>query len=312
MYLVDDLEIFTRVVDAESFTKAGRELRLTTAVISSRISRLEKRLGARLLNRTTRQVQPTEEGRVYYEHARRILEEAERAQQLLAELKSRPAGALRISAPTALGRTHVAPLIPAFCAEHPQVQARLQLTDRVVDLLEEGVDVAVRQGEPPPSSLMIRRLAPDLRVVCAAPSYLARRGAPQSPQELRDHACLLLRFPGSLRYFWTFETESGERFKTRIIGSMDSDSMEALIDWAVAGHGLLMASVWDLADHLREGRLAPTLRSWWPRGLELSALMPPGRGQPAKTRAFVDELVACFASHPDRALTDPQGAPLEA
>lgn len=310
MYLVDDMAVFVSVVDCESFTMAGRELRLTTAVVSSRIARLENRLGVRLLNRTTRTVSPTEEGRVYYDHARRILDEAERAEQLLAELQSRPAGALRVSAPTAFGRNHIAPLIPGFVAENDKVQLRLQLTDRLVDLLDENVDLAIRQSASPSSSLMKRRIAPDLRVVCAAPAYFERHGVPAAPEELQAHKCLLLRFPGSMRYFWTFESPKGESFKIRMVGAFDANTSDALIDWALAGHGLVMTSVWDLAPHLRERRLLGALPQFWPRDLDIYALMPPRRRQPTKTRAFVDSLLEHFADHPDRELTDRANVPL--
>lgn len=309
-YLVDDLEVFVAVVDAQSFTAAGRELRVTTAVVSSRIQRLERRLGARLLTRTTRAVAPTEEGRVFYDHARRMLEEAERAALRLAEMKSTPAGALRVSAPVALGRRHVAPIAPDFVGQHPKLQIRLQLTDRVADLANENIDLAVRTGPPPSSSLLKRRLADDLRIVCAAPDYYRRHGAPTEPAALKEHTCLLLRFPGSQRYFWSFETEKGEPFKTRLVGPMDSDNSDALLDWALAGHGLIMTSVWEVDHHLRDGRLLACLPEYWPRGLEIYAVMPPHRRQPTKTRAFLDALIAAFKSPPASAYADRAAVPL--
>ena len=298
MHAVDDMTIFMRVVDRQGFSAAGRELRMTTAVVSSRIAKLEQRLGVRLLNRTTRRAGPTEEGKVYYEHCRKVLAEMHEVEQRLAEIKLRPAGALRISVPVTLGRRHIAPLIPRFLEENPDVQARLQVTDRVVNLVEEDIDVAIRKGFLPSSSDITRSVAPDLRVVCAAPEYFDRHRKPETPDDLKRHNCLLLRFPGSQRYFWQFKGEDSSLSNLAIAGHMDSDSSDVLVDWALEGQGIIMKSQWDVAEHLESGALTTALASYWPAGQSLHTLMPARPQQPAKTRAFIDFLVKQLADHP--------------
>ncbi len=298
MHAVDDLTVFTRVVDCRGFSAAGKELRMTTAVVSSRIAKLEQRLGVRLLNRTTRQARPTDEGLIYYDHCIRVLAEVQEVEHRLAEMKRRPAGALRVSVPVSLGRHRIAPLIPEFVAENPDIQVRLQVTDRVVNIVDEDVNIAIRKGILPASGDIMRRLAPDLRVCCAAPSYIGKYGTPESPDDLKGHNCLLLRFPGSKRYTWQFTGDDGAISNLTVSGNMDSNSSAVLIDWALQGHGVIMKSVWDLADHLNDGALKPLLADKWPRDLSINALMPPRPQQPAKTRAFIDYLVRRLRDHP--------------
>lgn len=310
MHAVDDILIFVRVVDRRGLSAAGRELRLSTAVVSSRLFKLEERLGVRLLIRTTRSVSPTEEGRVYYEHCLRMLALGEDLEQSLAELKRQPAGSLRVSAAIGMGRKVVAPMVPQFVAENPGIQLRVQLTDRVVDLLGEDVDIAIRKGVLPSSSLIARRLAPDLRVVCGAPAYFERHGVPATPQDLKAHNCLLLRFPGSRRYMWQFDGMPPGASKMKVAGDLDSDSSDVLIDWAVAGRGLIMKSVWDIADEIASGVLVGVLPEYWPHGLSVHAVMPPRREQPAKTRSFLKFISERLRDHPITRLTARETIPL--
>jgi len=298
MHAVDDLTVFTRVVDCQGFSAAGKELRMTTAVVSSRIAKLEQRLGVRLLNRTTRQARPTDEGLIYYDHCMKVLAENQEVEHRLAEMKRRPAGALRVSVPVTLGYSQIVPMIPEFVDENPDIQVRLQVTDRVVNLLDEDVNIAIRKGILPASGDIMRRLAPDLRVCCAAPSYIEKHGVPNTPDDLKGHNCLLLRFPGSKRYTWQFLADDGSVSNLTISGNMDSNSSAVLIDWAVAGHGIIMKSIWDIAEHLNSGALMPLLADRWPRDLSLNALMPARPQQPAKTRAFIDYLVKNMRDHP--------------
>jgi len=289
VYAVDDMTIFVRVVERASLSAAGRELRLSPAVVSSRIGKLEARLGVRLLNRTTRTVNPTEEGSLYYEHCLRILAEISEVERKLAEKKESPSGVLRVSAPTVMGRRWIAPLIPDFRAGFPDVEVRLQLTDRLADLVEEQVDVAIRRGYLQDSSLIARRVAPDFRVACASPDYLARRGTPQTPGDLKAHDCLLLRFPGSRRYQWQF-IEDGTPQNFAVAGPIDSNNSHALIDWALSGNGIVMKSVWDLTDEIEAGQLVPVLTAYSPPDLAIHAIAPPHRMQPPKSRAFINFL----------------------
>lgn len=301
MYAVDDMTVFVRVVERGNLSAAGHELRLSPAVVSARITKLESRLGVRLLNRTTRAVTPTEEGRLYYEHCLRVLAEVAEVQRKLAEKKEGPSGVLRVSAPTVMGRRWIGPLIPQFRARFPEVEIRLQLTDRVVDLVDEQVDVAVRRGYLQDSSLMVRRVARDFRLACASPDYLARRGTPATPAELKRHDCLLLRFPGSRRYQWQF-MEDGAVQNFAVAGPMDSNSSHVLVDWALAGAGIVMKSVWDLAEEIESGALVPILLAHSPRDLAIHALAPPHRMQPPKTRAFIRFLAERLAKLPPAAM----------
>jgi DNA-binding transcriptional LysR family regulator len=301
MYAVDDMTIFVRVVERASLSAAGRELRLSPAVVSSRITKLEARLGVRLLNRTTRTVNPTEEGRLYYEHCLRILAEISEVERKLAEKKESPSGVLRISAPTVMGRRWIAPLIPEFREGFPDVERRLQLTDRLADLVEEQVDVAIRRGYLQDSSLIARRVAPDFRVACASPEYLKRRGTPRTPADLKENDCLLLRFPGSRRYQWQF-VEDGAPQNFGVAGPIDSNNSQVLVDWAVAGHGIVMKSVWDLAEEIESEKLIPILVSHSPPDLAIHAIAPPHRMQPPKSRAFINFLAERLGKMPPAAL----------
>jgi DNA-binding transcriptional LysR family regulator len=287
MHAVDDMTIFARVVERTSLSAAGRELRLSPAVVSARITKLEARLGVRLLNRTTRTVNPTEEGRLYYEHCLRIIAEISEVERKLAEKKESPSGVLRISAPTVMGRRWIAPLIPQFRETFPEVEIRLQLTDRVADLVEEQIDIALRRGYQQDSSLISRKVAQDFRIACASPAYLEKHGTPQTPADLKTHDCLLLRFPGSRRYQWQF-LEDGVAQNFAVAGPIDSNNSHTLIDWALGGAGIVMKSVWDLADEIEAGQLIPILLPHSPRDLAIHALAPPHRMQPPKSRAFIN------------------------
>jgi DNA-binding transcriptional LysR family regulator len=298
MHAVDDMTVFTRVVERQGFSAAGRELRMSTAVVSSRIANLEQRLGVRLLNRTTRNAKATEEGLVYYDHCVKALADIQQVEHHLAEMKRLPSGALRVSIPIALGRTHIAPLMAEFLEQNPDIQIRLQATDRVVNILDEDVNVAIRKGILPPSTDIMRRLAPDLRVVCAAPSYWQTHGKPSTPEDLKSHNCLLLRYPGSRRYTWQFTDTGNGITNLTVSGNMDSNSSDVLIGWAIQGQGIIMKSYWDISGDLESGALEPALAEYWPRDLSLNILMPSRRKQPAKTRVFVDYLVGRFNKHP--------------
>lgn len=289
MYAVDDMTVFVRVVERSSLSAAGRELRLSPAVVSARITKLEGRLGVRLLNRTTRSVNPTEEGSLYFEHCLRILAEIAEVERKLAEKKESPSGVLRVSAPTVMGRRWIAPMVPEFRAAYPDVEVRLQLTDRLADLVGEQIDVALRRGYLQDSSLIARRIAPDFRVACASPEYLANKGTPEKPGELKTHTCLLLRFPGSRRYQWQF-MDDGVAQNLAVSGPMDSNDSHVLIDWALDGQGIVMKSIWDLTDEIEARTLLPILLQYSPRNLAIHALTPPHRMQPPKSRAFVNFL----------------------
>ena len=297
MHPVDDMTIFTRVIERRSLSAAGRELRLSSAVVSARMSKLEQRLGVRLLNRSRRTTTPTEEGQLYYDHCRKMLAETHSFEQILSGRAATPAGSLRLSAPSRMGRLWIAPLLPEFRRKHPEISIRLQLTDRVVDLADEEVDIAIRRGPLAPSALIARRIAPDFRAACAAPAYFAANGAPETPADLRQHECLLLRFPGSKRYQWRFDMGEDEE-NIAVSGKLDSNSSDALVDWAVAGEGLVMKSVWDLSAELESGALVPCLTRYSPRRLGIHALTVAGSSDSPKIKACVDFLAAALSAAP--------------
>ena len=293
----EDLAIFVRVVELGSLSAAGRDMRLSAAVVSNRIARLEKDVGTRLLNRTTRHVSLTEDGSRYYEHCVIILNELEQAEGALDAITAEPRGPIKVTMPSAFGRLHVAPHVPRFLEKHPQMQVRLHLTDSLVDLIQERIDLAIRIAELTDSTAIVRKLAPNRRLIVAAPDYLKRRGTPKVPEDLLDHNCLLLRFPGSKQYRWTVQGPDGP-ITLRVSGNMDSNNGEALHDWCLAGHGLALKSLWEIVDDLNEGRLIPVLTDYPPPSHAIYALYPHSQHAPPRVRVFIDFLAEVFGAKP--------------
>jgi DNA-binding transcriptional LysR family regulator len=293
----DDLAIFVRVVELGSLSAAGRDMRLSAAVVSNRIARLEKDVGTRLLNRTTRHVSLTEDGARYYEHCVVILNELEQAEGALDAITAEPRGPIKVTMPSVFGRLHVAPHVPRFLEMHPQMQVRLHLTDTLVDLIQERIDLAIRIAELTDSTAIARKLANNRRLIVASPDYLKRRGTPRAPEDLLNHNCLLLRFPGSKQYRWTVQGPDGP-ITLRVTGTMDSNSGEALRDWCLAGHGLALKSLWEIVDDLNEGRLVPVLTDYPPPGHAIYALYPHSQHAPPRVRVFIDFLAGLFGTKP--------------
>jgi DNA-binding transcriptional LysR family regulator len=292
MPYLESIRVFTRTIELGSITAGGRDNRLTPAVASNRIKELEERLGVRLFNRTTRKLTPTEVGRAYYDAAKRVLEAIEEAEAAVASFSLRPRGALKVTAPLGLGRRVVAALIPAFHAEYPEVEIRLRLSDRKVDYLEEAVDVAFVLGELEDSTMKLRTIADCERVLCAAPAYLAERGTPETPNDLvaHGHTCLLLRFPGSREYFWTFATHDGP-LKLNVRGAFDADDGQVLTDWALAGAGIANRPRYEVAEHLASGALVPLLPGTPPLPSRFACLYPHRRLQDPKVQVFIPWMV---------------------
>lgn len=288
MPYLESIRVFTRTVELGSITAGGRDNRLTPAVASNRIKELEERLGVRLFNRTTRKLTPTEVGRAYYDTAKRVLEAVEESEAAVASFSHQPKGAMKVTAPLGLGRRLIAPLIPEFHAAFPGVEIRLRLSDHKVDFTAEGVDVGFTLGSLEDSTMRMRTIADCPRVVCAAPDYLARHGTPETPGDLvsRNHTCLLLRFPGSKEYFWTFQTHDGP-LKLNVRGPYDADDGEVLTEWALIGAGIVNRPRYELAAHLAAGRLVPILESTPPPPARLACLTPQHRVQDPKIAAFI-------------------------
>ncbi|GAB4226784.1 MAG: LysR family transcriptional regulator [Kiloniellaceae bacterium] len=294
MSLLDNMRVFVRVVEQDSMSAAGRLLRLSPAVVSHRIQALESHLGVRLLNRTTRRVQPTEQGLAFYTACQEVLASVERAENVVAGVGGTPQGSLRVTAPLGFARRILAPLVPEFQALHPKVTLQLRCSEHLIDLLTESVDVAVRMAILSDSSLISRKIVDCERLLCAAPSYLSEKGKPETPEDLLDHNCLLLRFPGSQQFRWTLQTPDGPKTYS-VQGRFDADDGDALTDWAVAGQGIVLKPLWEVADQLRDGSLLPVLLDYPPEPVSLSVLYPHRRLLPARVKAFSDFAVTRFA-----------------
>lgn len=295
----EDIQIFVRVAELGNLSAAGRELRHSAAVVSNRIARLEERLGVRLLNRTTRRVNLTTEGDVYYRHCLRILAEMQEAENAIANQKNTTRGPVTLTCPIAFGNKYVAPIIPKFVEKNPDVQIRLHLSDRLLDLLQDKVDLAIRIAELKESSLIVRKLAANKRMLVASPAYLKRHGIPSAPGDLLHHNCLLLRFPGSRQYQWTLLGSQEEGPVTlSVSGSMDSDNGEVLTRWCLDGHGIALKSHWEVGDYIRNGQLKVVLPNYTPPSHAVYALYPENRYLPTRVRAFVDFLVSEFGGTP--------------
>jgi DNA-binding transcriptional LysR family regulator len=287
MALLENIQVFVRVVEQGSFSAAGRQLRLSPAVVSHRIQQLENHLAVRLFNRTTRQVQTTEQGQLFYERCLDVVSALERAESSIAGSGGTPRGNLRVTAPLVFGRRVLAPMVPRFREQWPQLEVRLRLSDHLLDLVGEAIDVAIRMAVLEDSSFIVRKIVDCPRALCASPAYLEARGAPEQPQDLLDHDCLLLRFPGSRQFQWTLQGPEGP-IKLPVAGPFDADDSEVLTGWALAGQGIVMKPVWEVAEHLRSGALLTVLPDHRPEPATLAILYPHREHLPAKVRSFVD------------------------
>ena len=276
-----------RVIELGSITAGGRDLRMSPAVASNRIKDLETRFGVRLLNRTTRKLVPTEVGRAFYDSARRVIETLDEAEAVVSGFSGNPHGALRVTAPLGLGRRLIAPLVPRFCDEYPGVEIRLRLSDRNVDIIADGIDLAFFLGEPQDSALKWRRIAECRRVLVATPDYLERHGAPAQPDDLVKHNCLLLRYPRSPEYYWVLQTPEGPQ-KLLVNGHFDADDGDVLTDWALEGRGIANRPHYEVVEHLGSGRLVEILPECPPLAAQFGVLTPHRRLQDPKVRLFAD------------------------
>lgn len=293
MSYVNNIKMFVRVYDLGSMSAAARDQRTSPAVASARVSELEKHLGVRLFNRTTRSLQPTENGRLFYDGARKVLDAIDEAEAAVIDATQNPRGVIFVAAPLGIGRRLIAPQVPVFKDDYPQIDVRLRLSDRIIDITAEGLDVAFHLGILDDSTLKVRAIADCPRVLCAAPAYIARRGMPADGEALvRDrHDCLNLRFPGAKEFQWTLMTPDGpHRFE--ITGPFESDDGDVLTAWALDGRGIVMKPLFEVADHLRAGQLVPVAEATPPLPVQLSCLTPHRRLKDPKIRLFVDFMVA--------------------
>ncbi|MBL4769381.1 MAG: LysR family transcriptional regulator [Rhodobacteraceae bacterium] len=289
MSYLDNIRTFVRVYELGSMSAAGRDMRISPAVTSARISQLEDHLSVRLFQRTTRNLSATEQGKAFYSGACAVLEAVDDAEANVVNLTDNPRGSLYVAAPLGVGRRLVAPQVPGFLAEYPEIDVRLRLSDRTVDLTTEGLDLAFFLGEPEDSNLRIRKIADCRRVLCASPAYIAERGKPASGAELLggNHACLNLRFPGATEFQWRLMTPEGpQRFA--VSGRYECDDGDVLTDWALMGQGVALKPVFEVAEHLLAGQLVPVAEETPPVPVQMACLYTHRRHQDPKTRLFME------------------------
>ncbi|MDE1184008.1 LysR family transcriptional regulator [Paraburkholderia sp.] len=283
------IETFVAVAAKGSLSAAAQAEGVAPAIIGRRIDALEERLGVKLLIRTTRKITLTFEGSAFLEDCQRILLEMQNSEASVSAGGVKASGHLRVSAPAGFGRRHVAPLVPAFTAAHPDVTITLDLSDRLVDLVNEGFDCAVRLGELPDSSLVSLRLGENRRVCVASPDYLARRGAPDALTDLAAHNCLALGASANQQRGWMF-AQDGKVVSIRVSGTMECSDGAVLHEWCLAGHGLAWRSWWEVGDDIAAGRLVTVLDAYAAPAIGIHAVFPQRRHLPLRVRLFLDFL----------------------
>jgi len=289
MSYVNNIRMFVRVYELGSMSAAARDQRTSPAVASARVSDLEKHLGVRLFARTTRSLQSTENGRIFYEGARRVLEAIDDAEAAVMDVTQNPRGTIFVAAPLGIGRRFIAPRVPAFKDLYPQIDVRLRLSDRGIDVVAEGIDVAFHLGVLEDSTLKVRTIADCPRILCAAPAYIARRGMPSDGAALvaNRHDCLNLRYPGAREFQWTLLTPEGPR-RFEITGPFESDDGDVLTGWALDGRGIILKPAFEVAGHLRSGALMPVATATPPLPVQLSTLSQHRRLKDPKVQLFAD------------------------
>ena len=293
-----DLGFFSTLASAGSLSAAARELGVTTPAVSKHLALMERRLGVSLVNRTTRRMSLTPEGELYLEHARRILGEIDGMEEVLGAGKATPKGLLRVNATLGFGRSHVAPLISRFVRKHPQVEVQLQLSVNPPPLTEDAFDVCIRFGAPPDARVIARRIAPNRRLLCASPAYLARRGVPRTPQELAGHDCIGIRQGEEAYGVWRLTSGRGRNAATESVrtrGKLATNDGEIAVNWALDGHGILMRAEWDIERYLKNGRLVQVLPQYATPDADIHAVWPQRHQNTARVRAFVDFVALCMA-----------------
>jgi len=310
MGYVRNIRVFVRVYELGSMSAAARDQRISPAVASNRISDLETHLGVRLFHRTTRSLSPTEQGRAFYPAAQKILAAIAEAEATIADLSKHPKGSIFVAAPLGVGRRIIAPNVPRFKALYPDVEVRLRLSDRHVDIAREGLDLSFILGRPVDSDFRMRKLADCPAVLCASPAYIARRGNPaDGPALVADrHDCLLLRYPGAHEFRWLLRGAEGAR-RFDVSGPFESDDGGVLIAWALGGHGIINVPVFAVAGHLATGALVKVAGKTPPVPVELACLYPHKRLQDPKVRLFMDfmstAIRAALESNVEKTLNSP-------
>ena len=289
---IRNISVFVRAYELGSMSAAARDQRVSAAVVSSRIIELEKHLGVRLFNRTTRKLTPTEHGEVFYVGAVKILDAVLDAEAAIAEITNNPRGSIYVAAPLGIGKRLIAPLVPQFNQLYPEIDVRLRLSDRRVDITKEGLDIGFVLGKLEDSDYRVRQIAECERVLCASPDYIKRHGAPSNADELVNdgHRCLMLRFPGSTEFTWALHCSEGVR-ATKVRGPFESDDGDVLTNWALDGHGIINKPRFEVQPHLDSGKLCIVCEKTPPESSQFACLFPHKRLQDPKTRLLTDFMI---------------------
>ncbi|WP_282095986.1 LysR family transcriptional regulator [Epibacterium ulvae] len=288
--LLDNIALFQLIVEKGSLVAAGRENNISATTVSERLAALESHYGVRLLNRTTRSISLTEEGRTLLEGSKALLDRVEELDIQIRHGAETVAGLIRISTPIDMGRTRISQALDSFLVQHPQVTLEHRLSDGFVDLIGEGCDMAIRFGTPTDSSLRLRRVGEMQRVVCAAPAYLEKHGVPQTPHDLKSHNCLIMRFGSDPDNVWRFYSGTQEQ-KIVVHGNRITNDGALVRQWALDGHGIILKSELDVAADLQEGRLIAVLRKFSPPPLPLQLMFPPGRNHSRRVEKLASHLI---------------------
>jgi DNA-binding transcriptional LysR family regulator len=287
------MRVFAKVVELESFSRAAERLGISATAASRQVADLEARLGVRLLHRTTRRLYLTDNGRGYYEQCAQILNDLDEAELAISSAAGRPQGLLRVAAPVSFGIQHLTPLFLDYMERYPEVKLDVSLADRMVDLVEEGYDLALRITQELKTTLVARTLAQMRLAVCAAPAYLERRGVPRTPEDLRHHECLCYTYD-AIRGNWEFEGPTG-RLRVSVQGTFSTNNGDSLRAAALAGRGIIQEPTFQVGEDLRQGRLLRLLPEYPVPSLTLYAVYPSRRYLSPKVRTFVDFLVERIA-----------------
>lgn len=289
------MQLFVRIVESGSFSAVARELGMIQPTVSKQMTVLEEKLGVRLLNRTTRRLSLTEAGREYYERCQRILDEVQEMETEVSGLQNRPTGTLRVNTPVAFGHVHMLPLLLAFRRKYPGLAIDLSLDDRFVDLIQEGIDVAIRFGDLGDSQLVARHVGSSARVCVASPEYLAARGVPQEPDDLKQHNCITYTYLFSSE--WPFEGPDGP-LSVKVRGDFRANSGMTIRAAALEGTGVASIPAFLVRDDIETGRLVQILTEFAPAPMRISAVYPSARLLSRKVKLFVDYIQEEFLKIP--------------
>lgn len=291
-----DIAFFALLIKQGSMAATAQEMGLTPPAVSKRLALIEKRLGVRLLQRTTRQISLTPEGETYLTEGAHVLANLEELERSVSGSRNTPKGVIKIGATLGFGRRYIAPAISKFSDLYPEVEIQLTLNDRPMNIVEKGLDVVIRFGELPDVRLTARLLANNHRVLCASPSYLERMGEPENPKELSKHQCLFIREADESYGTWHFH--QGKKTETvKVQGPLTSNDGESVMNWALEGKGIMVRSFWDAAQYIGTGQLQPILTHWDLPSADIYAVFPTRNNLSAKTRVFVDYLLSEFEIH---------------